>query len=169
MIGWAEPPFRHIQLALDQGVAVLAGVGGDDTGLAIGDLAERAAPLARYADRVAALFGKVAAIEDQHAALEIAEGLSDEGAMGGKNGGIIPSAKADELLQGLDVAIFVRQSHRFNRFAVEIGELALKIGQGPVALFGPHKQRGEVGVIGEQVVCERRDIAGRQVDDRWLA
>jgi len=73
------------------------------------------------------------------------------------------------LLHGLDIAIGMRQRHRFNRLAFKVQELSVQIGQGPLALFGTRKQRREVGVIGEQFVGERLHIARRQVDDRRLA
>ncbi len=148
---------------------MLAGIAGNHTGLTIGDLAECPAPLARDPDRVAALFGKVAAIEDQHAALSIAKRVSDQLAMGLEHTSIVPGAQADELLQGLDIAVGMRQGDRLNRLALQIGELAVQIGQGPVALFRAHKQRGEVGVIGEQVVGQRLHIARCQIDDGRLA
>ena len=99
----------------------------------------------------------------------VAQGVGHQLLVDLEHGDIVPSAQGDKLLHGLDIAIGMRQRHRFNRLAFKVQELSVQIGQGPLALFGTRKQQREVGVIGEQFVGERLHIARRQVDDRRLA
>jgi hypothetical protein len=47
----------------------------------------------------------------------------------------------------------------------------MEVGQCPVALLGSAKERGELGMVGDEVVSERLDIGGNEVDlgraTRW--
>ncbi len=66
-MGILKPFFRQVQPPIEQGLARFARIGQYDTGLAIGDLAQRTTVLAGDAHRVVALFGKITTIQDQHA------------------------------------------------------------------------------------------------------
>ncbi len=163
LIGRGEPFLGHVQPPIGQGIAVLAGITGDDAGLTIRHLAKRPAPLAGHADRLGALFGEVATIDDQHAGVPIAHGVGDQLLVGLQHGSIVPGAEADKLLHGLDIAVGQRQCHRLNRFAVEIEQLAVQIGQRPLALFGAREERREVRVIRDQEAAMRCSLT------RWRA
>ena len=63
---------------------------------------------------------------------------------------VVPGAVADELLHPLDVAIRWRQRHRLDRFALEVQQLPVEVGERPVALLSPAKERGEVRMLSDQ-------------------
>ena len=63
-VSLSEPPFRQIEATVDERVAFAAGVAGENADLTIVHFADRAAPLPRHPDRVAAFLGKARAIYD---------------------------------------------------------------------------------------------------------
>ncbi len=142
---------------------MLAGIAGDDTGLAVGNLAERAAPLASDTDGVGALLGKVAAIEDQHAALSITEGLGDQLLVFLKHTLVIPATSRDELLHGLDSTAFKSKRHRLDRLALKLKQLSMQIGEGPFALFRALEEGSKVGMVGDKFISKSLDIAWSKV------
>ena len=161
-----EPGFGQEKATITQGVAVLTRIGGHDTGLTVGDLAECTTPLTRHADRVLTLFGKLTPIQDQHAAGCVTQGLRDQLLVVREDGLVVPGALADELLQRLDIAAGQGEGHRLNRLALQVEQLAVEIGQRPVALLGTPEEWGELGVVGEEFVGQGLNIRGNEVDLR---
>jgi hypothetical protein len=69
-------------------------------------------------------------------------------------------------VHGLDIAVGEGQRHGLNRLALQVEELAVEVGQRPVALLGAAKERSKLGVVGDKVVSEGLDIGGSEVDRR---
>jgi hypothetical protein len=98
--------------------------------------------LARHADRVVALFGKITAIQNQHA-LGASERPRDGGLMGLKHLRVRPRTRTNELLHRLDVSAFQSLCHRFYRFAFNLQHLSFQILVRPVALLLAFEETGE--------------------------
>ncbi len=86
---------------------------------------------------------------------------------------VLPRALADELLQRAHLARRLRsraqepQRHRLHVLAPHIGqEQTLQIHRGPRPLLAPGKQRGEVGMIGGQLLTHVRQVLRAQGHDR---
>ena len=159
----AEPVLVQVEATVDQGIAVLAGIAGDHAGLTVGTLAERTTPLAGDTDRVSALLGKVAAVEDQDPRGSAAEGLGDQVLVLLQDALVVPGSIRDELLHALHIATFQRKRHRFDRLALKLEQLAVQVGESPLALFRALEEWGKVGMVGDQFIRERLDIAWSEV------
>ena len=118
--------------------------------------------MARYADRVLALFREVAAIDDEHPRRRIAERLGDHGLMVGEDGVIVPGPDAEELLQGLSVAALQREGHRLDGLPLQVEQLSREVLRGHAALLATAKKRGELGVVRAELSGEAFDIARRE-------
>ena len=94
------PVRGQVQAAVQGRVAACGGVAQKDAGLAVLFLAEPAAPLALDATRLGAFFGERTAIDDQDA-VGVCQLLTDVATDLGQDGGIVPEAGAEEVLDGL--------------------------------------------------------------------
>ena len=110
-----------------------------------GRFTELAAVLAFDPDRLGDLFGKVTAIQNQHAVI-VAQISIDFRSQPMQHGGIIAGPFAQKLLHGahgIAVRPAQRHHHRFNRFAWQLQQQPMQIGLRPVALLRPCKQGTE--------------------------
>ena len=64
--GVVGPVLGQIQLAVDEGAALVRDIGGKHADLAVGDLARRSGVLAAHAARVLALLEKAGLVDHQH-------------------------------------------------------------------------------------------------------
>jgi hypothetical protein len=115
---------------------------------------------------VRALLGEVAAVHDQHARLRLAQRLGDKLLVLGQHRVVIPGPEADELLHRLHVAADQRVGHRLDRLALQRQQLPLQVLQRPATLLRPLEQRGELAMVGLQLVVQRRHVLRRQLDQR---
>src|SRR5262249_41421760 len=100
---WVVGPLvGQVQPGVQQGMAAVAGVGGVDGDLAVGDLTQGAAVLAGDPDALGAGLGEAALVEDEDAlgAAELVIDPSDEFAA---QGGVVPGGLADEDLGHADL------------------------------------------------------------------
>src|SRR5205807_4260337 len=152
LVRLAPPPLGQVQAPIDQGVAKLTGIGGHHTGLAVGHLAQCSAPQTCHPDGVPALLREVAAVQDEHTRVRVAECLSDESLVLLQDRLVVPGTDTDELLHRLDVASLQRQCHRLDRLALQLQQLTLEILECPLALLLASEQRREQRVVADQFV-----------------
>jgi hypothetical protein len=69
----------------------------------------------------------------------------------------------------LNVTALKSKSHWFNRLALKLKQLAVEVGQSPLALFRALEERGKVGVIGDKLSSKSLNIARGKVVLRWPA
>jgi hypothetical protein len=105
------------------------------------------------------LLREVAAIDDEHAGLEIAECLRHQRLVAREERLVVPGADADELLQRLDIAALHGQGQRLDRLPLQVQQLPGEGGPRPVALLRPAEQRGKLRVVGNKLISQRRDVA----------
>src|SRR5207248_10245391 len=110
---------------------------------------------------------EVAAVQDEHTRVRVAEGLSDELLVLLQDRLVVPGTDTDELLHGLDVASLQRQGHRLDRLALQVQQLTLEILECPLALLLASEQRREQRVVADQFVCQPRHVPRGQVAFRW--
>jgi len=107
--------------------------------LAVGDLAEGPAVLARHTDRSRPLFGKTRAVEDQNAGA-----LGHDGAQSLPHDLGLPRGVRDEVLQCLvGAGIAESRPHRFHRLASTVAEQAMHVPPHRAALRRTTKARFE--------------------------
>ena len=94
------PLFGQVELTVQRGVTRRRGVGQENADLAVLDLAQPAAPLARDAAGFGPLLGEGAGIDD-HDALRFGEFLPDMEPQFGHHGFVVPFPRADEELDRL--------------------------------------------------------------------
>jgi hypothetical protein len=116
--------------------------------------------------------GHIAAIQNQDTVL-LAQRLGDQALVFGQERIVVPRALADKLLQRAHVARGVRsraqqpQRHRLHVLAPHVGQQQpTQIHVRPLALLAPGKQRGEVGMVGGQVLPHARQVLRAQGHDR---
>jgi hypothetical protein len=63
----ADPTLRQIQTLIQKRETAPAGVRQKNSFLTVGDFSQMTAVLTRHADRIRALFGKAASVDDDHA------------------------------------------------------------------------------------------------------
>jgi hypothetical protein len=118
-----EPLLRQIERGPEHPRAHAGPQGASDRHLAIGDLAQRAAVLARDAHRMRALFGKTGAIQDQHA---LAFGNGAPKLAPNVGGG--PRRIGDEVLERLiRTGVVDSLEHRAHRLAATVAQQAEQI------------------------------------------
>ena len=106
---------------------------------------------------------EVAAVQDEHTRVRVAEGLSDESLVLLQDRLVVPGTDTDELLHRLDVASLQRQCHRLDRLALQVQQLTLEILERPPALLLASEQRSEQRVVADQFVCQPRHVPRGQV------
>ncbi len=167
-----EPRLREEEPPVQQRVALAAGVAQKDARLAVVGLAGRSTPLPRRPGRVLAALGHVAAIQDQDP-IRLAQRLGDQALVFGEDCVVVPGALADKLLQRPHLTRRLRscaqepQRHRLHVLAPHVGQQqAAQIHRGPRPLLAPGKQRGEVGLVGGQLLTHVRQVLRAQGHDR---
>ena len=165
--GVADPFLRQVQAAIEQRIALRAGIGQKNTCLTVGRFAEFAAVLAFDPDRLAALFRKVAAIQNQHAVIVAQIGI-DFRPQALQDGAIIPGSFTHKLLHGPDgipIGPTQGQQHWFNRLARQLQQQPMQIRLRPLALLRPLQHWTEDRVKGTQFVQQAVNILWRQIEN----
>ena len=152
--GQVEPPVQR-------GVAGGAGVGQEDTHLAVVDLAQAAAPLAVDAAGFSPLLGEAAGVDD-HDAVGLGQLLADMPPQLGHHGLVVPLAGADEELDRL-AGYSGLESDRFARFALQAAEQAADNGAGVVAVLATIEPGQITLEEAGQTVSTGRDGGRREV------
>ncbi len=133
-------------------------------GLAVGDLAERAAVLPRHADRVRALLGKAGAIEN-----EDARAIGNRGAQLPPHGLGRPRRIGNEMLERLIRArIADALEHRTHRLAPTVAQQPEQVATEGAALGDVREAHFERLEPGAQAIEPRRRV-GRQSRQHWDA
>jgi len=165
----AEPVLGQLQAAVKQGVATGRGLGQEHASLTVGGFARLTAVLPLHADRLGALLGNIAAVEDHHAVFGIANVVGKPRPEPPEDSVVIPGALAQNVLHaahGVAVGPAQGQRHRLNRRARKLQQQPVQMLTRPRALLLAGKQRTEDGVKLRQFVQDAGQILGRQLQ-QW--
>ena len=160
-----KPLFRQKQAVVQQRVSVTTDVGPEHTDLAVLHFAQHAAPLPSYPDRVLAFLGKGRFIDDIDCVV-FAQRFIDQLPVLLQQLLVLPSALANELLHGLNVAPFQDHRHWLDRLLFERQHQSLQILVSPVCLLSAVVQIGKLCLVIHQFVCQCLDLFRSQLQRR---
>src|SRR5262245_5883006 len=160
-----KPHLGNVEPAVEKSVTATRRINQEDSLLAIGEFAQRPAILLLHADRVLPFLRETAAVND-HRPVWLPEVCGDQLLMSLQNSIVIPSAFADELLDGshgVDVFSALAQDHRLDALAFQIRQLSTHIQLPPFALFAARKQWRIFGVIVTQLQRQSLCVTASQI------
>lgn len=159
-----KPTLVHVQTLIDKREALGADIDQEHALLAIGDLAQMAAILARDAHRVIALFGEPTTV-DHDDGLRVAQPRVDQFLALTNHRFGTPLRLSDEMLQRphrVAVRPVQAQHHRLNGLAHQVRQLPAQVKQRPPLLFLSLEHGHEQAMIRNQLVRAARDISRGQ-------
>jgi hypothetical protein len=132
--------------------------------------------LAGHSDRVRALFGEAAAIENDHR-VGLPQVLSHQPLQPPQNRVVLPGTFAQKLLDRAhrgSIGAVQRQHHRLNGLTLKVRELAAQVELAPFALLTAAKQVVKLGMVSDQLFGHDFNVVGREgrlwlpTTRRWL-
>src|SRR5215467_7092878 len=160
-----KPRFGNVEPAVKKSVTATRRINQEDSLLAIGEFAQRSAILLLHADRVFPFLREAATVND-HRPVWLPEVCGDQSLISLQHSIVVPSAFANELLDGshgVDVFSALTQDHRLDALAFQIRQLSMHIQLPPFALFAARKQWRIFGVIVTQLQRQSLCVTASQI------